>query len=45
MMKYRGSTKGAVMSESAVEMSQMRVNEVLGKDDVLKESDRAYCRV
>jgi hypothetical protein len=43
MMKYRGSTKGAVMSESVVEMSQMRVNEVFGNEDALNESDGADC--
>ena len=29
------------MRESAVEMSQIKVNEVVGKEDVLNESDRA----
>lgn len=31
------------MSESAVEMSQMRVNEVFGNEDAFNESDGADC--
>ena len=39
MMKYRGSTKGAVTRDNAVEMSQIKVNEVVGNEEMLNESD------
>jgi len=43
MIKYLGSTKGAVMRDSAVEMSQTMVNEVVGSEDLLNESEIENC--